>query len=41
MQKGRKIEPKWDQNGTQNVIEIDTNWKNEDPKNDAKNLCNF
>ena len=39
MQKGRKIEPKWDQNGSQNVTEIEKSWKKEGPKNDAKNVC--
>ena len=41
MHKCRKIEPKWDQNGSQNVTEIGKSWKNEGPKNDAKNRCNF
>ena len=36
MQKGRKMEPKWVQNGSQNVTEIGKNQKNEGPKNDAK-----
>ena len=39
MQKGRKIEPKWVQNGNQNRTKIGKMLKQGGPKIDAKNGC--
>ena len=39
MQKGRKMEPKWVQNGSQNRTQIGKKQKKRGPKIDAKNGC--
>ena len=41
MQKGRKMEPKWVQNGSQNRTKIGKRWKKGGPEIDAKKRCKF